>query len=75
MREGDEGPVELVVRGEQVGFGALRPESLVPTRRWSNDFRVTRTLKWHFRPLTIDGAESVWGQGFVRTGDHVTFTV
>lgn len=75
MRESDEQPTELVVRGERIGLGALRREDLVHTLRWFNDLRVTRTLRWDFRPLTMDGVESFWERGFALTGDDVTFTV
>lgn len=75
MREGDGQPIELVVRGEKVGFGPLRREDLVHTRHWFNDLRVTRTIKWDFRPLTMEGAESFWERGLALTGDDVTFTV
>lgn len=75
MIERDTQPIDLIVRGELVGFGALRREDVVHTRRWFNDLRVMRTLSWDFRPLTADGAERFWERGFALTGDDVTFTV
>lgn len=67
--------LHLLVRGKLVGFGPLRREDTGLLQRWFNDLRVTRTLRWDYRPLTREAAGRVLDPAFELRGDDVSFTV
>ncbi len=69
---GAEGPV-LNIIGEKVALGPLRRDLVPLYTKWINDFEVTRTLSYGFRPTTPE-AEEDWYERASQAGSAV-FTI
>lgn len=64
----------LNILGEQVALGPMRRDLVPLYQRWMNDFEVTRTLAFGWRPQTAEG-ELAWYEATSGAADERTFTV
>lgn len=72
----DEQPADPILNivGTKVALGPLRRDLVPLYQRWMNDFAVTRTLAFGWRPQTVEG-EGAWYEAASSAADERTFTV